>query len=482
MIDILEPRKLWGYFKEISNIPRASKKEEAISQFIYDFGNSLGLETIQDNLGNVLIKKPATVGKENYPIITLQGHLDMVHQKEPNFDFDFSSRGIELLVEDDWITANRTTLGADNGIGVASIMAVLSSEEIDHPPLEAIFTIDEEMGMTGAMGLSDSILKGSVLLNLDSEEDNVLCIGCAGGVDVLTEGVYEEVIPPKEQQFFQVKISGLSGGHSGVDIHLNHANAILVTAELLFSISKKINFQLGSIKAGDLTNVIPTNCLSIISIPKEQKDLFYKLIEIENAKFKYRFKNTDSKLKIEINSIDALEKVINESSKDSFIKGVLELPNGVLKWTPGLDNLVQTSNNIARVQFANGVLELCSHARSSIDSERDAIITTINSIFPDYKTTGIGPYPGWKPKPDSRILDVAKKCYIAQNNSEPIVNSIHAGLECGIIFEKYPNMQMISFGPNIFYAHTPKEKVQISSTKKFWSLLVSILESVEITE
>lgn len=479
-INKLKPKAVWQHFKAINAIPRASNKEEEISAFMVAFGNSLELETSMDQIGNVIIRKPATSGKENCKTVVLQGHLDMVHQKEPASNFDFDTQGIQMHVDGDWVRAKDTTLGADNGIGVAAIMAILSSKEVAHPPIEALFTIDEETGMTGAMALTENQLHGELLLNLDSEEDDEITIGCAGGVDVEIQGSYKtKILDAKEYELREIKLSNLKGGHSGVDIHLNTGNAILVLAEFLNHLISKLDCRLHSINVGTLTNVIPRNGSAILAVREDKLSLFESELIASTERIKRNYQLTDPNLTIDTFKVTSTTGMMDIKTQNALISALLKMPNGVHTMTEGIADLVQTSNNIAIINVEGGAYQIICHTRSSVDSERDELVNQIRKCFSFAKVTEIGPYPGWEPRPDSKLLAIAKKCYATLNGVIPNVKSIHAGLECGVIAGVYPNMEMISFGPNILGAHSPQERLQISSTQKFWKFLIKILETIE---
>ena len=476
----LEPKIIWQHFDAINAITRASNKEEQIINYMIAFGKSLDLETSVDAIGNVIIKKPATQGKENNRIVTLQGHLDMVHQKEATSNFDFAAQGIQMYVDGDWVKAKETTLGADNGIGVAAIMAVLSSSDLEHPPIEALFTIDEEKGMTGAMALTKNQLQGEILLNLDSEEDDEITIGCAGGVDVEISGKYDiKILDAKEYKLYEISIRGLSGGHSGVDIHLNRANAIIVLTECLNELTTTLDCRLHSFHVGTLTNVIPRNGAAIIAIREDKLLDFPRELEIITKQLTDKYVATDPDLKIKAIPTENSTGVLDVKTQTALFSSILKMPNGVFTMTPGVEGLVRSSNNISIINVGEGTYHIACHTRSSVDGERAELVSRIRDCFSFAKVAEIGPYPGWEPKPTSELLAIAKKCYEELNGVSPAIKSIHAGLECGILSGTFPHMQMISFGPNILGAHSPEERLQISSTQKFWKFLNKILQKIE---
>lgn len=476
----LEPKFIWQHFDAINAIPRASNKEEQIINYMIAFGKSLGLATSVDDIGNVIIKKSATQGKENNKIVTLQGHLDMVHQKEINSNFDFDTEGIQMYVDGDWVKAKETTLGADNGIGIAAIMAVLSSNDLEHPPIEALFTIDEEKGMTGAMALTDNQLQGEILLNLDSEEDDEITIGCAGGVDVEISGNYDiKILDAKEHKLYEISINGLSGGHSGVDIHLNKANAILVLTECLNELTATLDCRLHSFHMGTLTNVIPRNGTAIIAVREDKLLDFPKELKNITNRLKSKYVATDPDLEIKATLSENSTGVLDVQTQAALFSSILKMPNGVFTMTKGVEGLVQSSNNISIINIETGTYHIACHTRSSVDAERDELVRLLRDCFSFAKVSEIGPYPGWEPRPNSDLLAIAKKCYTELNGVSPAIKSIHAGLECGILSGTFPHVQMISFGPNILGAHSPEERLQISSTQKFWKFLNKILQTIE---
>lgn len=477
----LEPQQLWQHFESLNAVPRPSKKEERVIAFIKNFGENLGLETTVDHIGNVIIKKPASPGMEDRKTIVLQSHLDMVHQKNADTQFDFDKEGIKMFVDQDWVKAEGTTLGADNGIGVASIMTLLSSTDIKHPELEALFTIDEETGMTGANELKGGLLSGEIMLNLDTEDDNELCIGCAGGIDVTASGEYE--VCPIENGFksFKLKLSGLTGGHSGMDIHLGRGNANKLMNRVLKKLVQSHDIRILTIDGGGLRNAIPRESFAEIAVKDDQiSNLKNSIKEIESV-FKIEYKFTDPQLKLEISEV---EQNNAQALSIGFTKRLLNVIYGchvgIFRMTPDMDDLVQTSNNLARVLVKDGEYSIQCLTRSSVDSEKYDLAESLKSVFEllGAEVKFEGSYPGWAPKPDADIVSLMQNLYREKFNEEPLVNACHAGLECGILGRNYPDMEMISFGPNIRGAHSPDEKVQISSVQKYWSLLLETLEKI----
>lgn len=445
------------------------------------FGLGLGLDTTVDAAGNVIIRKPATAGMENKSPIVLQSHLDMVHQKNADVHFDFETQGIDMVMDGDWIKAKGTTLGADNGIGVAAIMAVLSSKDIPHPSLEALFTIDEETGMTGALQLQPGMLKGDILLNLDTEEDNELTIGCAGGIDVTASGRFE-MDTLAGSDFYRLTLKGLKGGHSGVDIHKGRGNANKLMNRVLLHLSKQMQARVSSIEGGSLRNAIPRESVAIIALPKGQSEEAQKHVRELQSVIKNEYNFTDPDLELQIESLGSVteDTVLPQDFQDRFLKALYACPNGIYRMSPEIDGLVQTSNNIARVTVKDNRWTVQCLTRSSVDSEKYDLAASIQCAFElsGGQVAVGGDYPGWAPRPGSAIVKIMSALYVKRFGEQPHVNAVHAGLECGIIGANYPSMEMISFGPNIYGAHSPDEKVQVSSVEKFWGFLQDALAGI----
>lgn len=477
----LKPESIWNHFADLNSVPRPSKKEEKVIKFIKDFGASLHLETIEDICGNVVIKKPATPGYENRKKVVLQSHLDMVCQKNNDVDFDFETQGIQMTYEGDWVHAIGTTLGADNGIGVAAIMSVLSSKDIEHPAIEALFTIDEETGLTGAFELSKDILSGDILLNLDTEEDDEIDIGCAGGIDVTAKANYEEKEINKNSKTYRINLSGLHGGHSGMEIHKGLGNSNKLLNRFLYDYLK-FNIQLISFDGGGLRNAIPREASAIFSISSEFESKLQEQFNHLYSEIKSEFSSIDSNLNIHLSQIDHVEKGLSVEDSKKFISSLQAAPNGVFRMSPDIEGLVEASNNIARVKLEKGKAEIQCLTRSSVESSKMWVATSLEAALQlgGMKVELTGSYPGWKPNPSSEILKLAESIYEKKYGEKPSVQACHAGLECGIIGEKYPSMDMISFGPTIKGAHSPKERVSISSVQKFWDFLLEILKNIPI--
>ena len=476
----LSPEAIWSNFTDLNAVPRPSKKEERVITFIKDFGVGLNLETIEDEVGNVIIKKPATPGMEDRKAVVLQSHLDMVHQKNTDTDFDFLTQGIQMYVDGDWVKAKGTTLGADNGLGVATIMAVLQSTDIPHPALEALFTVDEETGMTGAMGLQPGLLKGEILLNLDTEEDDEIGVGCAGGIDITATGSYSEEPRPQSTVAYDLSVKGLQGGHSGMDIHKGFGNANKLMSRLLYDGFDRYGLRISKIEGGSLRNAIPRESRAVVVVDAVHKDAFESDTEHLISAIEKEFDTIEPELKIVLNPTNLPEAVMELGVQQPLLKALRAAHNGVYRMSPDIEDLVETSNNVARVLIENGQIHIGCLTRSSVDSSKMDLAQTLKATF---ELAGCavefsGDYPGWTPNMKASILKVLKDLYVQLNGSEPHVAACHAGLECGILGTHYPNMEMISFGPNIKGAHSPDERAQISSVQKFWVFLKAILAAI----
>lgn len=473
----LEPKALWNKFADLNAIPRPSKKEERVIAFMKDFGNNLGLETMEDEVGNVIIRKPATKGMEDRKTVILQSHLDMVHQKNGDTNFNFDTQGIEMVVDGDWVRAKGTTLGADNGLGVATIMAILESNEIEHPAIEALFTIDEETGMTGAKGLKGGLLKGDILLNLDTEEDDEIGVGCAGGVDVTATGTYAETDAPKNAATFTIQVKGLNGGHSGMDIIKGLGNANKLMNRLLFA--TKDFMQLAKLEGGSLRNAIPRESVANVVVSSEEK--FLAAFEKTKMDILLEYKSLEPNLSITAKkSNETFMKVMGNDAQKVFLNAMNAAHNGVYRMSPDIEDLVETSNNIAKVSVENGSIKIECLTRSSVESSKDVLANALTSAFElaGYEAKLAGDYPGWAPNMDSPILKVLDNLYEKMNGEKANVAACHAGLECGILGQNYPEMDMISFGPTIKGAHSPDEGASISSAQKYWEFVLEILKNI----
>lgn len=475
-IRALEPKAIWNHFADLNAIPRASKKEARATAFMKAFGEQLGLPTLVDPAGNVIIKKPGTKGKEKNPAVVLQGHLDMVHQKNADTVFNFGTDGIKMKIDGDWVKAEGTTLGADNGLGVASIMAVLASTAIAHPPIEALFTVDEETGMTGAFELKGGLLSAPILLNLDTEDDDELTIGCAGGVDVTAKGSYAEEAVPIGHAGHQLSITGLNGGHSGAEIHLGLGNANKIMNRLLMA-GLGHGMRIASVDGGGLRNAIPRESKALLALPQGKENAFGDALKKLETDLKAEYRTTDPGLKVTFQKTDLPAKVMATKDQQHFLLAVQACPDGIFRMSPDVPGLVQTSNNTARVQLAAGKYTVMCLTRSSVESEKADQAETIRAPFEliGGKVECTGGYPGWAPKPDAPIVKLMADTYQDLFKEKLKVLAIHAGLECGIIGRNYPNMEMVSFGPTIKGPHSPDERASIKSLQKFWKYLQEVL-------
>ncbi len=479
-IRIQEPTTVWNNFADLNAVPRPSKKEERVIAFMVAFGKKLALETVVDHVGNVIIKKPATPGMENRKTVVMQSHLDMVHQKNADTNFNFDTQGIEMHVDGDWITANGTTLGADNGLGVAAIMSVLESNTIQHPAIEALFTIDEETGMTGAMGLEAGYLDGEILLNLDTEEDDEIGMGCAGGIDVTAQREYTQEKTSEKATGLTITINGLNGGHSGMDIHKGLGNANKLMNRVLYDGMENFDLRIHEINGGSLRNAIPRESKAIVVIDTISKEpFFFEMNELIND-IKAEYKSLEPNLSITISDAETPNTVMEYGAQEGFIKSIHAALNGVYRMSPDIEGLVETSNNIAKIIVKDGQILVNCLTRSSSESNKTDLANSLCAAFElsGFDVEFTGAYPGWLPNTDSEILTVLDKVYEKLHGEKAKIAACHAGLECGILGQNYPEMDMVSFGPTILGAHSPDERASISSTQKFWNFLLEILKNI----
>ncbi len=478
----LEPKSLWENFYSLTQIPRPSGKKEEISAFLANYGRSLGLETIVDEIGNVIIRKPASAGYENHPGVILQGHMDMVPQKNSDKVFDFEKDPIEAYVEDngEWVTANGTTLGADNGIGVATAMAILADKNVVHPPLEAFFTVDEETGMYGAFALKGGLLQGKTLLNLDSESEGELYMGCAGGVDTTARFDYEPVETEEGDVALRVSIKGCKGGHSGCDIHLQRANAIKLLFRFLKDAVANYEARMAYVEGGSLRNAIPREASAVITIPADGLDEMKQLVNDYEDLFIREYDGVEDNISFTAEDVECPKTELPEDTQDFLIHAITLCPHGVYRMIPEMPDIVETSNNLAMIGTENNRITVMCLTRSSVESRKEELRQIIQSAFAlaGAETEFTGSYPGWKPNLHSHILEVMKDVYQKEFGTTPRIITIHAGLECGIIGRNYPGMDMISFGPTIEHPHSPDERVNIASVQKFYHFLLATLKEL----
>ncbi len=477
----LQPKAVWQYFHEITQIPRPSKKEEQIIQYLLDFAKKHNLEAKRDKADNVLIRKPATAGMENTAPVILQSHTDMVCEKNSDVEHDFDNDPIITRIDGDWVKATGTTLGGDDGIGVAASLAVLAADDIQHGPLECLFTSDEETGMTGAFGLESGFMKGKILLNLDSEDEGEVFIGCAGGIDTVAE--FELKTEKLKDNYYSCKImvSGLNGGHSGDEIDKGLANSNKLLNRFLFRLSSKTDLRLEEFDGGNLRNAIAREAWAIIHVPFEDKELVRTELNIYTAEVKEEYAITEKNLQIDLDTVNSNADVLTKELSERLIRALYACPHGVIAMSQSVKGLVETSTNLASVKFKNNKIVVGTSQRSSVNSALYDIAYMVESVF---KLAGANVehsdgYPGWAPKLDSEILKVTESAYEKLFNEKPVVRAIHAGLECGLFLTKYPHLDMISFGPTIKGAHSPEERMDIPTVKKFWDLLVEILKNIK---
>ena len=482
----LEPKGLWESFYSLTQIPRPSGHCKEVAAFLVNYGKSLGLETLQDEIGNVLIRKPASAGMEGHPGVILQGHMDMVPQKNSDKAFDFEKDAIQTYIEDngEWVTADGTTLGADNGIGVATAMAILADKDAVHPPLEAFFTVDEETGMYGANDLKAGWLKGKYLLNLDSETEGELYVGCAGGIDTNATFRYQEVETEKGDIALKVTVKGCKGGHSGCDIHLQRANAIKLLFRFLKDAVANFEARLACVEGGSLRNAIPREATAVITIPEESYQDLQDLVDRYEDLYLKEYEGVDDGISFTMEEVECPKKEIPEDVQDYLIHAITLCPHGVYRVMEEARDIVETSNNVSMIKTFVGEeesrVEVQCLTRSSVESRKEELASIIQSAFSlaGAEVEFSGAYPGWKPNLKSTLLKTMKETYIKEFGSEPRVVIIHAGLECGIIGAKYEGMEMISFGPTIEHPHSPDERVNIATVQKFYRLVKAALKAL----
>ncbi len=483
-ISQLSPREVWRNFYLLTQIPRPSGNEERIREFLADFGKKLGLESMVDEVGNVIIRKPASPGMEERQGVILQSHLDMVPQKNLDKLHDFATDPIETVLDGDWVRANGTTLGADNGMGVAAAMAVLESRELQHGPLEALFTSNEESGMTGAFGLKPGLLRGEILLNLDSEDEGELCIGCAGGSNGRVSFACREEALQGDWKAFMVRVTGLRGGHSGLDIQLGRGNANKIMNRILYHGYAYHGLRLASIDGGSLRNAIPRESVALVALPGPMVQPFLMSLFTITATIKEELSAVEPTLTIEAIAATLPGSVIEESVFVRLMCALYGCPNGVVRMSSEMAGLVETSNNLAMVQSCHGKITIEMLLRSSVDSAKEDLEVMIKSIFDLAGADSLfeGRYPGWKPDPASSILKIMQDVYHRKFHKIAETSAVHAGLECGILGRAYPDWEMISFGPTIRFPHSPDEKVNIPSVRKFWEFLVETLRNIPVVD
>lgn len=477
----LAPQPLWNYFEDICRIPRPSKKEEKIRQFLLAFASANRLEAKTDEAGNVLIRKPAAPGYENRPVVVLQAHMDMVCEKNSDRKFNFDTDPIVPVIHGEWVKADGTTLGADNGIGIAAQMAVLTATELEHGPLECLITVDEETGLSGALALQPGFFEGHILLNLDSEDEGELFIGCAGGIDTLAELDVEKEKTPGNSFGLKIMVRGLLGGHSGDDIHKGRGNAIKILARFLGKAIRQFGVRIADFNGGNLRNAIAREAYAIIIVPHVQKEQLIAELNMFSAEVEFEYERTEPNLVLDHASCKLPDKVLTQSSQETLMNLINACPHGVLEMSLRMKDMVETSTNLASVKFMDDSTVLVTTSqRSELESRKYYASEMVRAVFEmgGAKVTHSDGYPGWTPNPESPVLQITAASYKRLFGQQPVVRSIHAGLECGLFLEKYPTLDMVSFGPTIRNAHSPDEQINIETVQKFWIHLLDVLKNI----
>lgn len=475
-----EPKILWQYFDKILTIPRGSKSEGKIREYIISVAEKNGRDYVQDAVGNLVIRKPGTAGHENAAGVILQAHIDMVNEKNSDVDFDFDKDAIVPQIDGDYLKATGTTLGADNGIGVAAMLAIMSDNSLEHGPLEFLFTIDEETGLTGAQGLGNDLLKGRQLLNLDTEEENSLCIGCAGGGDTRVTVAIKRIAKPAGTVGLQFKLTGLKGGHSGCDIHMQKGNAVKLMVRALYACSEKMKFNIVDIAGGDKHNAIPREAFATAVIDAGSKDQFVAKMKAQMAAIAEEYKSVEPGFTFQVADAEVSTKVLDDASSQMLLNFAQAMPHGVIAMNYFIPGLVDTSTNFAKIRLNDDAIFVLMSSRSAITSGMNAIRERIHAVagLVNGSLEESDAYPGWQPNMDSRLLKIMKELYTKETGVKPEVGAIHAGLECGIIGAKYDGMDMISFGPQIEFPHSPDERVKIDTVGTFYKMLLKSLKEL----
>ncbi len=481
VLEKLNPTIVWSYFEDICQVPRQSKKEEKIIQFLLDFGKNNNLKTKQDEIGNILISKPATTGKENIKTVVLQSHIDMVCESNEGTNHNFDIDPIQPVIDGEWVKAKGTTLGADDGIGVAAQMAILTATDIEHGPIECLFTIDEETGLTGAFALQPGFFGGKILINLDSEDEGELFIGCAGGIDTLATYEYEQEKVPENHVGIKIRVTGLNGGHSGDEIDKGLGNSIKLMNRFLWNSCDKFDIRIAEFDGGKARNAIPREAFAHITVHTDEKAELIKYFNDYAPAVKSELAITEPKLELTIEDTDLPGFVIDEDAQFALLNSLYACPHGVYAMSREIEGLVETSTNLASIKFIEeNQIFITTSQRSSVDSAKSNIASKVESVFrlAGAKVKHGDGYPGWRPNTNSDIMKITEKSYEKLFGVKPVVRAIHAGLECGLFLEKYPYLDMISFGPTIKGAHTPEERINIETTVKFWDLLIDVLKNI----
>ena len=481
LLQELQPRIIWEQFDAITKVPRPSKKEGKIIEFLIDFAKQHNLEWQRDDIGNVVIRKPATKGYEERPTVILQSHMDMVCEKNSDVEFDFDNDAIRTKVDGEWVRAEGTTLGADCGIGMAAAMAMLIDPEVEHGPLEALFTVDEETGLTGAFELGEGMLTGKYLINLDSEDEGEIFIGCAGGVDTVATFTCEREAAPEDYKFYRMDVANLLGGHSGDDIDKGRANSNKIAARWLYEMQDTFGVRLSTLDGGNLRNAIPREAYAVVAVPQHHCEAFEHRFAAFATDVKAEFHATEPNFSLSLVATDAQADVLTEEAQRRLVGALIGLPNGVLAMSMAVKGLVETSTNLASVKFkAENRVVVTTSQRSSLESGKEWAKQSVEAVFllAGAEVEYSDGYPGWAPNPESHLLQTTVQCYERLFGVEPKVRAIHAGLECGLFLEKYPHLEMVSFGPTIRGVHSPDERLEIATVDKFWVLLQECIKSI----
>lgn len=477
----LQPKLVWEIFDEITKVPRPSKHEEKIGQYLVDFAKKHNLEYQCDAIGNVVIRKSATAGYENRPTVVLQAHTDMVCEKNSDKVFDFNNDAIQTFIDGDWVKADGTTLGADDGIGMAAALALLVDETVAHPAIEALFTVDEETGLTGAFNLGEGMVQGKYLINLDSEDEGEVFIGCAGGVDTLAYMPLVTEKAPADYTYYKVAVSGLLGGHSGDDIDKGHANSNKWAARIAERATRLFGARLSHFDGGNLRNAIPREAYIVMGVPSDNATAFESDVEVFGKALCAEFAIVEKGAKVEYVKTIAPATVLAEATQRNLLLALMSVPSGVLAMSAAMPGLVETSTNLASVKFRDDEIVITTSQRSSVESAKEYAKLHVESVFlaVGCEVVHSDGYPGWAPNPSSTLLECTKEAYRKLFGTEPKVRAIHAGLECGLFLEKYPHLEMVSFGPTLRGVHSPDERLEIATVDKFWKLLVEVVGTIK---
>lgn len=482
VLNNLKPEKVWKYFEQITKIPRPSKKEEKMVEFLLNFAKENNIEAKRDKVGNVVMRKPATQGMENRKSVVLQAHMDMVCEKNSDVNIDFEKDGITPYVDGEWVKAKGTTLGADDGIGVAAGMAILTDDSIEHGPIECLFTIDEETGLSGAEAVEAGFFESEILLNMDDEEEGEMCIGCAGGIDTVADFSYRKEAVPEHHVAYKFTINGLAGGHSGDEIHKGLGNSNKIANRFLQKVTSKYFARLADFNGGNKRNAIPREAEFVFTVKADFTNDVRKEFSLYKNDILKEIKITEPNINLELHETEMPAFVIDEETQRNLVMALSACPHGVHAWSAAIKGLVETSTNLASVKFIDDKIQVTTSQRSSLESGKEEINTMVRNVFllAGAKVESGDGYPGWAPNPDSEILRIVVASYKRLFNKEPRVRAIHAGLECGLFLEKYPNLDMVSFGPTLRGVHSPDEKIEIKTVEMWFNHLTDVLKNIPV--